>query len=201
MAGDKQDERGGTLNGHGAGTHVQDADSAPEPASSSPDPQVLEQLSAFRTRVQAGVGEVALAMMNLPRYRNQTLADLMGLVVEPLLADRIAIARSAAPGKLEETAGIAIWASLSQEADARLREQIQARVFPLRLKAADWASGDIYWLLDVIAPSQKLATAVLANFRQVVKDQPIHIHPVIATLVDPALLDTMRVRPAPSPAG
>ena len=35
----------------------------------------------------------------------------------------------------------------------------------VRLKAEDWTSGETYWLLDVIAPSQKVATAVLANFK------------------------------------
>jgi hemolysin-activating ACP:hemolysin acyltransferase len=102
---------------------------------------------------------VVLAMMNLPRYRHQTLADVMHLVVEPMTRDRIAIARAGGEGKVEETAGIAIWASVSDEVDAKIREQIQARVFPLRLKAEDWNSGETTWLLDVIAPSQKVATS------------------------------------------
>jgi cytolysin-activating lysine-acyltransferase len=52
-----------------------------------------------------------------------------------------------------------------------------------------------YWLLDVIAPSQKVATAVLANFKQVVKDKPVRIHPIVSQLVDPAVLEKMKVRP------
>jgi len=159
------------------------------------DPEVLAQITAFKTRIQAGIGEVVLAMLNLPRYRNQTLADVMHLVVEPMTRDRIAIARAGGEGKIEETAGIAIWASVSDEVDAKIREQIQARVFPVRLKAEDWTSGETYWLLDVIAPSQKVATAVLANFKQVVKDKPVRIHPIVSQLVDPAVLEKMKVRP------
>jgi hemolysin-activating ACP:hemolysin acyltransferase len=159
------------------------------------DPEVLAQITAFKTRIQAGIGEVVLAMLNLPRYRNQTLADVMHLVVEPMTRDRIAIARAGGEGKIEETAGIAIWASVSEEVDAKIREQIQARVFPVRLKAEDWNSGETYWLLDVIAPSQKVATAVLANFKQVVKDKPVRIHPIVTQLVDPAVLEKMKVRP------
>ena len=159
------------------------------------DPEVLAQITAFKTRLQASIGEVVLAMLNLPRYRNQTLADLMHLVVEPMTRDRIAIARAGGDGKIEETAGIAIWASVSEEVDAKIREQIQARVFPVRLKSEDWTSGETYWLLDVIAPSQKVATAVLANFKQVVKDKPIRIHPIVSQLVDPAVLEKMKVRP------
>lgn len=156
-------------------------------------PELVAQITAFRTRIQASVGEVVLAMLNLPRYRHQSMADIMHLVVEPLTRDRIAIARSGGDGKIEETAGIAIWANVSPEVDAKIREQIQARAFPIRLKAEDWDSGDTHWLLDVIAPSQKVATAVLANFKQVVKDKPIRIHPVVSQLVDPGVLEKMKV--------
>jgi hemolysin-activating ACP:hemolysin acyltransferase len=171
---------------------------AAEPAAAKDrtlDPALLAQITAFKAKIQASVGEVVLAMLNLPRYRNQSLADVMHLVVEPLTRDRIAIAKVGGEGKLEETAGIAIWASVSDEVDAKIREQIQARVFPVRLKAEDWNSGDTHWLLDVIAPSQKVATAVLANFKQVVKDKPIRIHPLVSQLVDPAVLEKMKVRP------
>jgi hemolysin-activating ACP:hemolysin acyltransferase len=169
-----------------------------EPAAPSDrtlDPAVLAQITAFKTRIQASIGEVVLAMLNLPRYRHQTLADVMHLVVEPMTRDRIAIARAGGEGKVEETAGIAIWASVSEAVDAKIREQIQARVFPVRLKADDWNGGETIWLLDVIAPSQKVATAVLANFRQVVKDKPVRIHPIVSQLVDPAVLEKMKVRP------
>lgn len=174
-----------------------DGGAAAEPAAKDRtlDPALLAQITAFKAKIQASVGEVVLAMLNLPRYRNQSLADVMHLVVEPLTRDRIAIAKVGGEGKLEETAGIAIWASVSDEVDAKIREQIQARVFPVRLKAEDWNSGDTHWLLDVIAPSQKVATAVLANFKQVVKDKPIRIHPLVSQLVDPAVLEKMKVRP------
>jgi hemolysin-activating ACP:hemolysin acyltransferase len=179
-----------------------DGGAAAEPAAAKDralNPELLAQIAAFKTRMQASIGEVVLAMMNLPRYRHQTLADVMHLVVEPMTRDRIAIAKTGAEaggeGKVEETAGIAIWASVSDAVDAKIREQIQARVFPLRLKAEDWNSGDTTWLLDVIAPSQKVATAVLANFKQVVKDKPVRIHPLVSQLVDPAVLEKMKVRP------
>jgi cytolysin-activating lysine-acyltransferase len=64
--------------------------------------------------------------------------------------------------------GFAIWANVSEEVDAKIREQTTAGVFPVRLKPEDWASGSINWLLDVVAPTAMLATAVLANLRQVI---------------------------------
>lgn len=160
------------------------------------DPAVAAQISAFRLRLQASIGEVVLSMMNLPRYRHQTLADVMHLVIAPLTRDRIAIAKTGGEHALEETVGIAIWASVSEEVDASIREQIKARVFPIRLKDGDWNSGDINWLFDVIAPSPKIATAVLANFKQVIKDQPIRVHPVVAELVNPDVLEKMRISPS-----
>ncbi|MBD8555284.1 toxin-activating lysine-acyltransferase [Rhizobium sp. CFBP 8762] len=164
------------------------------------DPAVVAQIAAFRTRLQANIGEVVLSMLNLPRYKHQSLADVMHLVVDPMLRDRVSIAKSGGEGKVEETAGIAIWASVSEEVDAKIREQVKARLFPVRLKAEDWASGDIHWLLDVIAPTQKVATAVLANFSQVVKDKTLRIHPLVTQLVDPAVLEKMRVPATPEPA-
>ncbi len=58
---------------------------------------------------------------------------------------------------------------------------------PVRLKPEDWKSGDIVWLLDVIAPTRELATMVLTNF-QVAKQDNIKIHPMVAHLVDPEVL-------------
>ncbi len=63
------------------------------------------------------------------------------------------------------------------------------------MKPEDWTSGDTVWLLDVIAPTQELATAVLTNFRQVAKQDEIRIHPLVTRLVDPELLKKMGVEP------
>lgn len=155
------------------------------------------QIADIRARLHAAAGQIVLAMSAVPRYRHQSLADLQSLVIDPLMRDRIAIASVApAKGDIEgdepqagaQMAGVAIWASVSDEVDAKIREQIKAGVFPIRLKPEDWASGDKAWLLDVIAPSQKLASAVLANFSQVVKQGDVRIHPIVGRMVDPELL-------------
>jgi cytolysin-activating lysine-acyltransferase len=54
---------------------------------------------------------------------------------------------------------------MSDAVDVKIREQVRAGVFPVRLTGEEWTSGETAWLLDVIAPSQRVATAVLANFR------------------------------------
>jgi cytolysin-activating lysine-acyltransferase len=163
------------------------------------DPAMLEKIAAIRSKVNETFGKVALAMMATPRYRHLAIGDLAHLVLDPLIRDRVAIAQPAKPGPEDGgLAGIAIWASVSEEADGRIREQIKSGIFPLRLKADDWNSGKINWLVDVIAPSPKLATAVLANFKQVLKEGDLRIHPMVARLVDPEALKKMGASPMPA---
>ncbi|MBS0572841.1 MAG: toxin-activating lysine-acyltransferase [Proteobacteria bacterium] len=132
-----------------------------------------------------------MALMNLPRYRHQSLGDLTQMVLEPLIRDRIAIARPAKeePGMLTDIAGFAIWASVSEEVDTKIREQIKSGTFPIRLKPEDWQSGTINWLLDVIAPDRKTAGRVIANFKQVVKEGELRMHPQIVGLIDQEMLE------------
>ena len=164
------------------------------------DPAMAEKITQVRARVHETFGKVALAMMALPRYRHLSLLDLNAVLLEPLIRDRVAIASSAksetgdAPN-LESLSGIAIWASVSEDVDQKIREQIKAGVFPLRLAADDWTSGSIPWLFDVIAPNERLTTSVIANFKQVVKEGDLRIHPLITRLIDPETLKKMGAAP------
>ena len=166
-------------------------------ASPQLDAAMLEKISEIRSKVHETFGKVSLAMMALPRYRHQSVGDLNHILLEPLIRDRVAIA-STKPDEennLDTLTGIAIWASVSKEVDEKIREQIKAGVFPVRLQADDWMSGDINWLLDVIAPNQKLTTAVISNFRQVIKEGEMRIHPLVTRLVDPEALKKMGAAP------
>ena len=138
-------------------------------------------------------GKIVMALMMTPRYRNQTIGDLQHLVLEPLIRDRVAIAY---PGNVQQSsladmAGFAIWASVSDEVDARIREQVANGVFPIRLKPEEWNSGKINWLFDVVAGDTRATTNVIANFKQVVKEGSLRLHPLIARLVDEETLKKM----------
>jgi hypothetical protein len=89
--------------------------------------------------------------------------------------------------------------------DRRIREQIKAGTFPVRLKPEDWTSGKINWLLEVIAPNSKMTASVLANFGKVVKGGDLRLHPLIARLVDEETLKKLgaekRSPGATTPAG
>ncbi|WP_209003265.1 toxin-activating lysine-acyltransferase [Stappia taiwanensis] len=164
------------------------------------DPAMTEKIAQVRSKVHETFGKVALAMMALPRYRHLSLLDLNAVLLEPLIRDRVAIASSTKSetgeaSHLDTLSGIAIWASVSEDVDQKIREQIKAGVFPLRLAADDWNSGSIHWLFDVIAPNERLTTSVIANFKQVVKEGDLRIHPLITRLVDPETLKKMGAAP------
>ena len=166
------------------------------------NPELAAKIAAVRTHIRESFGKVVMAMMMLPRYRSQTLADLQHLVLEPLMRDRVAIAYPGGDkaGPLADVAGLAIWASVSEEIDTKIREQVQAGTFPIRLKAEDWNSGDIHWLLDVIAPDQRTTANVIANFKQVVKEGSLRLHPIVTRLVDAETLQKMGAEKMGAPA-
>lgn len=189
----------------------------PGAAPAAADPEVLKKLAALRAQMRESFGGIVMAMMALPRYRDQTLGDLKQLVLEPLVRDRLVTAQAsgggrktssgvqgtdAAPERGGEVVGIALWASVSEEVDLSIRRQIREGVFPIRLQAGDWTSGTINWLLDVIAADKATTAQVIANFRQVVKGGDLRLHPLIGRLVDPEALTAMGIgRPAGQGAG
>lgn len=163
------------------------------PAPTDIPPEALSKITEMRSQVRETFGKIVLTLMGLPRYRHQTIADLHHLVLEPLIRDRIAIAQPAEQDRtaLIDITGVAIWASVSDEVDAKIREQIKAGVFPIRLKPEDWTSGQINWLLDVIAPDRKATGRVLTNFGRVVKGGELRLHPIVAGLVDEETLKAL----------
>ena len=166
---------------------------APASAAAALNPEVAKKIAAVRSHVSASFGKIVMTMMVIPRYRRQSLEDLQHLVLEPLINDRVAIAYpSDADGNaLADIAGVAIWASVSEDVDAKIREQVKAGVFPIKLKPDEWKSGSINWLLDVIAPNSKATARVIANFRQVAKEGELRLHPVVAKSLDPEVLKKM----------
>ena len=168
-------------------------------AAPSLSPGMIAEIGALRAQVQLSVGQIVLAVMNLGRYRHLPLAELSPLLIEPLLRDRVAIAHKSArvadgAARVDEDiiAGIAIWASVSDAVDARITGQVKAGVFPVRLAPGDWVSGDIVWLLDIIAADARQATSVLANFRQLAGERLVKIHPLVGRLIEPEALERLR---------
>jgi cytolysin-activating lysine-acyltransferase len=89
--------------------------------------------------------QMAAALCEQVYRRADQQQQLGSAIASPVSAD----------GKANEAdiAGIAIWASVSESVSAKITQQVQAGVFPIRLQPGDWTSGKINWLLDVIAPT------------------------------------------------
>ncbi len=160
------------------------------------DEETQRRLAALRTRVREAFGTVVMAMMMLPRYRHMAISDLQHLVLEPMLNDRIAIAhpRDKKGKPVKDLVGIAIWASVSEGVDRKIREQIRAGVFPIRLKPSEWRSGEINWLLDVMAPDRQATAAVIASFRQITRGRELRLHPIVTRMLDEETLRNFGIR-------
>jgi cytolysin-activating lysine-acyltransferase len=187
-------------------THVIDSSASKGPlgvANKTPiDPETIKNVVAARARLHEGFGQVILSLSTTPRYKHITIGELPQFVLAPLVRDRIVIARSNVGSNEIERGfvGIAIWASVSEEVNIKIQDQIKSGIFPVRLDAAEWASGDINWLLDIVASVPQVASAVLANFKQVVKGGELRLHPIMTKLIDSETLKNMGVQVTSNPS-
>jgi cytolysin-activating lysine-acyltransferase len=83
---------------------------------------------------------------------------------------------------------------------SRTRQLPEAADEVPRLLPDDWTSGKMTWLLDVIAPTRQLATLVAGNFRHVVTEGELLVHPRVTASLDPEVLKKMGVVPQKSAA-
>ena len=106
------------------------SDASPQAApGEQPDAETLEKIAALRAKLHETFGKVSLAMMTVPRYRHLPFGEMTSLILDPLIRDRIAMAAPTKDGVPVNGAltGVAIWASVSPEVDAKIVDQIRAR--------------------------------------------------------------------------
>ena len=119
---------------------------APVPAAATPARAATPPSPVTR------LGQVVSVLMRSPAYRHLSIADLEWLVIPAIRAGQFSILE--ARGAVDRPLGVALWASVSSAVDRRLTAQKQAGLVPFRLAPADWHSGDILWLMDLIALRQ-----------------------------------------------
>lgn len=97
-----------------------------------------------------------------PIFKHLSLGDLEWLVIPALATNQVTTVR----GKLKNQQGLtiplglALWAHVSEDVDIKLEAQQQANI-PFRLAPHEWKSGEIPWLLAVLAPKE--VTNALVN--------------------------------------
>ncbi|MGD9851518.1 MAG: toxin-activating lysine-acyltransferase [Nitrospirales bacterium] len=107
-----------------------------------------------------------------PVYKHMSLADLEWLVIPALATNQVTTVR----GKLKDQNGLtiplgmALWAHVSEEVDKKLEVQQQANI-PFRLAPHEWKSGEIPWLLAVLAPKEVAQALVKKLEESVFKDK------------------------------
>lgn len=150
-------------------------------------------------RAEVALGLLVAAMARLPRYRALPIGDLVALAIEPVARGRVTVVPppQGAPAHLP---AFAIWATVSDDVDTRLREEAAGGAFPLRLAPEEWESGERLWLLDLIAPTRAHATIALIDFGRRAGERPVRTHPLIRELVDPAVYERLRGAGPAAPA-
>ncbi len=87
-------------------------------------------------------GEIVWLMAQSKRHRYSLfLADLEWLVMPPVMASQFRVFHQ--DGK---PVGVAFWAFVSNETDARLTQGVE------KLKIDEWNKGDNAWLIDIVTP-------------------------------------------------
>jgi cytolysin-activating lysine-acyltransferase len=91
------------------------------------------------------LGEVTWLLTQSPLHRALAIGDLEWLVMPALIHQQFYIFRDG-----EKPVGLALWAYCSPAAEAKLdRGMIEPAN---RLTLEEWKSGDVIWLVDLIAP-------------------------------------------------
>ncbi|WP_088348185.1 MULTISPECIES: toxin-activating lysine-acyltransferase [Rhodomicrobium] len=119
----------------------------------------------------AAFGDMVTILMRAPKHKALSLDALRVFVLPALLHDQYMIARARRQQNGGTfAAGLAMWASVSDAIDKRLRANPQQ---PLRLTYEEWKSGPHLWLVDLVAPAA-LAGSILHDLdAKVGKGQPI----------------------------
>jgi hemolysin-activating ACP:hemolysin acyltransferase len=108
-------------------------------ASASPPTSTVRQ-------VDVTLGQIVTILMRSPQHRERPLADLEWLVLPAVLRGQCRVAQAQQSG-VAVPVGVALWASVSTTVDQRLSD-LSA---PWRLQPDEWRSGDIPWLVELVA--------------------------------------------------
>ncbi len=138
-------------------------------------PKAPRQITASQMSAllrSAAFGDVVRILMRAPKHRHISLKSLEALVLPALANNQFLIARaSREKGARTFSAGVALWASVSDGVHERLKHAANQRI---KLAPDEWKSGPHLWLVDLVAPSV-LAPAMLKDLdEKVARGRPMH---------------------------
>ena len=141
-------------NGNGNSKPVEDVPAAPAAAAPAKSPAARLE-AAQKDRFAQDFSRVVAVLMRAPNYKSLRISDLEWLVIPPLLAGqaRVALSRFSKDGPIVPVAA-AMWARVSVSVDKRLSQDLES---PPLLRASEWTSGDILWLMTLAGEPKALA--------------------------------------------
>ncbi len=154
--------KNGNGNGHENETEPEAAAPVAAPAASAAaiSSAFAGSLAALRAKTPKNnfardFSQTVAVLMRAPNYKNLRISDLEWLVIPPLLAGqcRTALSRFSKDGPFVPVAA-ALWARVSASVDKRLSEDLDK---PPLLRASEWTSGDIIWLITLAGEPKALA--------------------------------------------
>lgn len=98
----------------------------------------------MKAKLTEVLGEALLVVMNSHAHRlNFFVSDIEWLILAPLMKEQFRLYKDS-EGK---PVGLILWAFVNEEVNKRLDMGVG------KLSMNDWNSGDILWIMDVIAPT------------------------------------------------
>ncbi len=146
----------------GPAAHQAGAGAATTPATPA-TPGLAQSPAPSLDKVQA-MGHALWLMMQSPLHRHLFIADLEWMLVPPVALGQFRLWRQE-----NRPIGFVTWALVGPEVEERLRRG------DIRLKPAEWKSGDSVWLMDTILPFGGLEAAVKETKQMVFPDRPVNV--------------------------
>lgn len=176
------DKNGGKKNGNGKTPKPAEAAApAPAPAPSLAATKAVQPPKAPASAIAAAqhnrfaqdFSQIVAVLMRAPNYRNLAIANLEWLVIPPLIAgqSRIAVSKLKVDGPVIPVA-VALWARVSPSVDKRLSEKLDEA--PM-LRAAEWTSGDILWMIAMVGEPDALAKLLPQVQKSAFKGCPVKL--------------------------
>lgn len=97
--------------------------------------------ATFRPTVSHMLGEIVWLMSQSPAHRHFAVSDLDWIVAPAIAHGQYRVFRAG-----DKPVGVAFWAYVSEETNAKLIEGKN------RIRPDEWKGGDLLWLIELIAP-------------------------------------------------
>ncbi len=125
-----------------------------------------KKASGGREVIGRAFGEAVALMVASPKHKSLFLSDLEWALMPAVMLGQFRVFRM---GEDDRPVGVALWAFLDEESEARLTQAG-------KLRPTDWKSGDRLWLVEIVSPMGG-ADKMLANLKRTVfAGKAFHYH-------------------------